>query len=311
MIRKLLNPAFIVCLVVLAGSTVGINAAVSKLKLYLRKLPIEPERQTRSIPAETATWKQLGQDHLESHEIAKELGTDNTVSRVYVAKKPIAGGGKYAQQIVEVHLPYYTGMVDTVPHVSERCMTGNGWIINTGSKVVPVELDDSSWRRARNLPTGYKGPPTVSSARLPNDFSDSPGTEVHLPYDLVAANPEKDDLHNRTVPLRVTDFLEPGSKQVIYVGYFFIANNRLASSAEDVRLLAFDLRDDYAYYLKVQLSSPTAASEREFVALAQSILSEMLPEIMRCVPDWVDVDGKRAAGKASGAQERARTPGGG
>jgi hypothetical protein len=60
-------------------------------------------------------------------------------------------------------------------------------------------------------------------------------------------------------------------------------------SAEQVRLLAFNLTDDYAYYLKVQITSGGVESPQELASLAGSLLDDLLGEIMRCVPDWTEV----------------------
>jgi hypothetical protein len=54
-------------------------------------------------------------------------------------------------------------------------------------------------------------------------------------------------------------------------------------------VLAFNLTDDYAYYLKVQVGSTDAASAAELGELASTLLSDLLGEIMTCVPDWTKV----------------------
>ncbi len=63
--------------------------------------------------------------------------------------------------------------------------------------------------------------------------------------------------------------------------------------AEEVRFLAFDLRNDYAFYLKVQFNSQSVSSYDEFAAVSSSLLSELLPDLMLCVPDWVEVQNGR------------------
>jgi len=60
--------------------------------------------------------------------------------------------------------------------------------------------------------------------------------------------------------------------------------------AEGVRTLAFDLRSDYAYYLKVQFTSGAVSSSEELARQAGDLLEDLLPEIMRCVPDWIEVE---------------------
>ena len=69
----------------------------------------------------------------------------------------------------------------------------------------------------------------------------------------------------------------------------FIANGGLSTTAEGVRLLAFNLTDDYAYYLKVQFNSARATSPEELATQAGMLLDELFPDLMRCVPDWTKV----------------------
>ena len=57
-----------------------------------------------------------------------------------------------------------------------------------------------------------------------------------------------------------------------------------------MRSLAFDLTSDYAYYLKVQATCGTVDSKTEHAAVSASLIGELLPEIMRCVPDWIEVE---------------------
>jgi hypothetical protein len=288
--RSLRSPAFIVSLLLLAGATAGLHAAIGALGIYLKKLPIEADRTMVQVPTETASWKQVGKDHREDPDVEKTLGTVNYVTRMYIEKSPADGK---APRLLEVHLPYYTGTVDTVPHVAERCMVGGGWQISTGSKVLPVVLDESAWRRAE---PGDPEHPYLTSARLPNGaYSSAPGVEVHLPFELICGSTQ-DGQRRNTVDLRITDFVEPNSGARVFVGYFFIANGRLASSAEQVRTLAFDLKADYAYYLKIQVSSPQARTAEDLADTAGSLLSELMPEIMRCVPDWVEVEQRKRGG---------------
>ena len=68
------------------------------------------------------------------------------------------------------------------------------------------------------------------------------------------------------------------------------SNGGWVASAEGVRLLAFDLKVDYAFYLKVQIDSADVQSPDELAALAGSLLDDLLGEIMTCAPDWTKVE---------------------
>lgn len=278
--RILLNPAFLTAVVLLAGAGLGLRAVVASRQWYLTKLPIHAEggRAVQAIPPETERWTRVGTDRQESDAMVEELGTTNYLNRLYVSRDPVPGiGARPEPVLVDLHLAYYTGLIDTVPHVPERCMTGSGWEITGASTVVPIPLDRSRWAPDPSAPPEMQG--RVMTARLPSDprYTDAPGTRVRLPLD-----PE-------SLSIRVTRFQNPRTGDSMYAGYFFIANGGTVASAEGVRLLAFDLRDDYAYYLKVQFSSVQARSAEELAAMAGALLDDLLPEIMRCVPDWVKV----------------------
>lgn len=272
-VRPFACPAFVAAFVILAVSVVAVHGAVVMLGLQLRKLPIEApgNRRVQAVPTETASWRRVGSDAQMSADLVKELGTENYLSRVYA---PRDGQGPR----VELHLAYYTGMIDTVPHVPERCMVGAGWELRATPRLVRLPLDQSRWRQEPAEASGAGSGPggVIHTARLDVLRSDATVERVRLPR-----NPGEIDM-------LVTEFGYGQARQL--AGYFFVANGGHASSAEGVRLLAFDLKERYAYYLKVQVSSMEVADAEELARHAASLLDELLPEIMRCVPDWVDVE---------------------
>jgi hypothetical protein len=279
--RALRNPAFVTALLVLSVCAIGMGAAIRAYGVYLRKLPIyAPEgRLLRAVPTETANWKRVGPDvFIEDQDTLAVLGTSNYVTRTYQRRtEPGAGPGP----ALVFHAAYYTKQIDTVPHVPERCWTGSGMMLVGGPWVVGIPLDASNWRPHPDATSEEIG--HVFTAPLSNQHSDAGGRRVRLPRDLTP---------DRPLRLRATAYGAPGGR-TLYGGYFFIANGGWAPSANDVRLLAFDLRDDYAYYLKVQVSSVDVGSAQELAGLAGSLLDDLLGEIMRCVPDWIEVEGGR------------------
>jgi hypothetical protein len=272
--------AFIFAVVVLFGCAAGLSAAISALKINLKKLPITVRPQCSSIPVQTASWKQLRQDELMKAEVLETLGTHNYLSRWYVERKPAEGKQPRA---VQVHLAYYTGMVDTVPHVPDRCFVAGGADMIGGPWTTPVRLhglesqwvEDSSAAADAAKALDAKNV-KIYSTRL-GENSAAPGNSVRLPRGIEALD------------MRAFEFKQPGMTAPTYAGYFFIANGGLTSLAQDVRLLAFDLKSDYAFYLKVQFMSFDVQSQEELAQLAGSLLDELLPDIMLCVPDWTDV----------------------
>jgi len=267
--------------IVMIGATAGIGSYIKFADLHMQKIPIYPEnnRQVSAIPTETENWIRLGSDRISSSEIIETLGTQNYVSRDYIrkdsqdTKDPI---------VVELHAAYYTGMIDTVPHVPERCFVGGGLQQSESSRNIPLDLDTSSWRHDSSVPSELAGLSSeLYSVRLSNNrkWTDAPGVRVRLPRDVTPDN---------ELLMRSSEFIL-GDGRKIYAGYFFIANGGTKANANEVRTLAFNLTDDYAYYLKVQVNCVTADTMDEFVEYSGQIISDLIGEMMRCTPDWVDV----------------------
>ena len=266
---------------IMLGSTLGIGAYIKFADLHMQKIPIYPKnnRQVSAIPAETEHWIRVGSDKISSTEIVEVLGTQNYLSRDYVRKDSLETDSPV---VVEFHAAYYTGMIDTVPHVPERCFVGGGLQQSVSPRNIQLKLDTSSWRVDESVPAEYAGlAGKLYTTRLSNDraMTDAPGIRVRLPRDVTPEN---------TVTMRCSEYLV-GDGNKIYAGYFFIANGGTKANANEVRTLAFNLSDDYAYYLKIQVNCVTADSVEEFAVYAGEIISDLLGEVMRCTPDWTEV----------------------
>ncbi|MCC6229512.1 MAG: exosortase/archaeosortase family protein [Phycisphaerales bacterium] len=275
--RSMRRPAFVLTSAIMLGAAIGLQAIVSVGGFYMTKKAIQPDTSEgrrgillQGLPVETLSWKREGSDSVMTKENLEELGTSNQVSRWYV--KPAAS--KEDKPIaVELHGAYYTGMIDTVPHVPERCMVGAGWELKKTWPDVKVPLKMERWRPVKDAPAELAG--KVMEAPVLNKWG---AVERWVAMPIGA-----EDLR-----LRVSEFVGPKG-QTLFSGYVFIANGGLSTTAEGVRLLAFNLTDDYAYYMKVQFNSARAASPEELAAQAGMLLDELFPDLMRCVPDWTKV----------------------
>lgn len=272
-----LSPHFVVAMVVLLIGAAGLSAALRFTGTHLQKLPIEPQSGLRfhTLPTETQSWEQYGIDPPPlSAEVIEELGTENYISRRYVEKNPADGR---QPNVFDLHCAYYTGMIDTVPHVPERCFVGGGMTIDgAAGAVTRIPLDLSRFTPDPTVDPAL-GLGTILRGRT-DEFSTQPGpgVRVRMPSNL-------EDLS-----LNVTRFSDQTGASLL-AGYFFIANGAVAPRAEHVRLLAFRNSDVYAYYAKVQFTSPTVDTPEELAEIAASFLNEMLPDIMVRTPDWVEV----------------------
>jgi len=273
--RFVRRPAFVVCAGVLIASAATLNSVVSAMNLQLRKLPIEVDRQLHALPTETANWIRIAPDRVETAEMVKALGTTNYITRVFGRKDEDGRFGRNAPWL-ELHASFYTGTIDPVPHIPERCLVGGGWMQGTRTVNVDVPIDTTGWVEARDVPEVYRG--RVMSAPFDRRYTDSGLTRIALP---IGAD---------RVRMRVTSFIEPNSDRSVFAGYFFVANHEAVTSAEDVRSKSFNLTTRYAYYTKVQFMTSSVSSEGELVTLAGELLSELWPELARCLPDWYGLD---------------------
>ncbi|MDX2114162.1 MAG: exosortase-associated EpsI family protein [Planctomycetota bacterium] len=284
-----------VALAVLVASALGLGSIISALKLQLNKMPIQPRSGLKfhTLPTELAGWKMV-RDEVMSAEGLAELGTENYVTRWYVGVDA-AGKPVEPEVAVQLHAAYYTGMIDTVPHVPERCLVGGGMEYAGATRTVPVPIDMSRLVPDPDLPPLADGSRvwTARNARVPS--------RVRLPIGV-----EK-------LQMRVTPFRDAQAKQSLFAGYFFLANGGVAPSADDVRLLAFRLQDDYAYYAKIQFLSPTVESAEELAEIAGRMLDDLFPDLMLRVPDWVEVtegryppDNPRGASASAGGASSSR-----
>lgn len=266
-------PALLVGLLTLTASAMALGTLLSAMKIHLKKLPIEARDGIKlhtlpsSFPRAKPRWEQARPDEIVSAEAGAELGTDNYVTRWYRR----IGDPPDRQILLQLHCAYYTGMIDTVPHVPERCFVGGGMEFAADSVIVPVSLDLNRLIPDRDAPLDEQGLPVLMGR------SDETHSRVRMPRGI------------QDLKMKATSFRDQSAKAAIIAGYFFIANGGVVASANDVRLLAFGLTDDYAYYTKVQFMSPTAQTPEELAELAADMLNDMLPELMRRLPDWVEV----------------------
>ena len=282
--RTIFTPAFFVAFGVLLVSALGFGRLIQAYGIHLRKEAIYPPdgRLVSTLPSETDSWVQVGADEMMSEEILDELGTKNTVSRRYVQKESAMAPDQDEPHVVVFHAAYYTGMIDTVPHVPERCFVGGGMQKSSASEILPLPIGMDEWVEDTSVPESSRGPTgTVYTAPTSWRFSDRKGYRVRMPRGVGPGHPLR---------MMISEFRGQSDDRALFAGYFFVANGGTVASAEGVRSLAFDLTSDYAYYLKVQATCGTVDSKTEHAAVSASLIGELLPEIMRCVPDWIEAE---------------------
>jgi hypothetical protein len=276
--------AFVALMIVFGVGFATIPIVIAQLEIYLRKEAVPLAADLSTLPVPLGPWSRARdsegrpiKDGIFGAEMIESLGTDKYLDRKYQSDG----------ELLIVHVAYYTGMIDDVPHVPERCWDAAGLSQSMVATVFDVEVDypgattDGS---PVNAATGRPYPRIESIDAVGNVVP------VHLPIGNQGG----------IVQMTVTEFEnvpgDPSSRQV--GGYFFIANGRIAPSARDVRFMAFDPNEKYAYYCKVQLSytgrlitgEPDDAVVQRFLQAAEDLLPRLIPEVMKCLPDWPSVE---------------------
>ncbi len=144
--RSRLAFGIVAALMIIAA--IGLNASVASLRLTFRKLPVPPASPMIAISPKLGPWLQASVDKAVSPDFEHELGTGEYVFRDYIdtrrlspadqelfrkatleERQQMAGKIYAADPRAKVHfaVTYYTGSVDTVPHVPERCFAADGF----------------------------------------------------------------------------------------------------------------------------------------------------------------------------------------
>ncbi|MBT4584524.1 MAG: exosortase [Phycisphaerae bacterium] len=259
---------FVIVIGLLTTSAVALQVGVQALNVYLHKEAVYPRQDLAVIPSSLGPWKSVGEDSRFDKAGVEALGTDMYLSRNY--SNPVS-----AAPMVQLHIAYYTGQIDAVPHVPDRCMVAGGFIPLTAEPVtVSIDVGDKSW--------------------LLDAENELDGTQI--PY-VTKLNPVigKEEIIHMPLgefEIRTTEFSHPelGDDRVI-AGYFFVANGKTTAYPEQIRLLAFNPASKYAYYCKVQF---TIRGNQHFTIddyseIVSDLSKELMPDIMACLPDWVEV----------------------
>lgn len=228
--------------------------AVNKINgVVLLKHPIELRNPLYRLRGDFGNWKWVGEDPELPPEQLEVLGTEEYISYDFLDRNAKPGSPAFQ---VKLHVTYYTGNPDTVPHVPERCIIGGG-ATGVGQSYPTLNLEGPQYRE---VPRGFD----VGSIVL--------GQDVFMPDLQINATlfqyhwPENPD-------------------RTISVIYFFIANHKFLASPDLVRLHGFDPRDQYSYYCKVEVGLGNIPDPEVAVQRASDFLSKLLPEVMGCLPD--------------------------
>jgi hypothetical protein len=228
------------------------------------------------LPVEIDGWKRAGDDRRFDAAGVEALGTELYLSRTYVHRNKLLPP-------IQLHIAYYTGQIDAVPHVPDRCMVAGGYVPLTPEPMtLKLEMNKEGWQ--------------VETAQSSDE----------LVYPTLVNEGELIRLPIGEFELRTTEFSHPQlGDQHVFAGYYFIANGKTTAYPEQIRLLSFDRTSSHSYYCKIQftIQGSSQFTTEKFNTIVSSFSSSLLPEIMRCLPDWVEVSQSKNNNDAQVNQE--------
>lgn len=278
------QPRFLVAAGVLLVCAVGFNAAAEYLQVNFRKLPV-PMRVRALDDAEQGVpaviggrWVQVSEDRPLSGDVEKALGTKQYLNRIYVDQAAVHRtaddlrklGPKQVNELVfelkqrqpdavmSVHVAYYTGLVDTVAHIPDRCMVADGYR-PTGYDVKPgpAEYADGRARDLRYRFITFED--TTAMARVTRN--------VGYLFQVNGAYTED--------PLEVRRRL-----QYLLEKYGYYAKVELMTEQAGAAAAAAAAKPDSPAALDARARSGKAMDD---------FLSALVPHVERCLPDWAQV----------------------
>ena len=249
----------------LGVSAAGQHSVLAWQKAVLFKKEVPARHELSRLPLQEGPYRFVQDLPISSEEI-EALGTDEFISRIYENTSLSEGE---PGRLIRLHVTYYTGMVDTVPHVPDRCFVAAG--------IDSVALSDQTIALSPEIftPADGGGFKAESTLRAPVATADGERRRITVPDRDIATK-------------RFTYRSEPTAPDQ-HVTYFFAANGKFLASPNAVRLQGFDIRDQYSYYAKVEVALIGVDDPVDVAKGTAQFLDAFLPDIMACFPDWEQV----------------------
>jgi hypothetical protein len=143
-IRWGVQPAFVICVVVLIVAAAGMSVAQKQLGLYLKKEPLPLAKPLEQLDeAKLAPYVVVERLKIENDDILESLGTTDYIQ--WVLDDPSEAIDSPVRRVL-LFVTYY-GRPDRVPHVPEECYTGGGY--------QRLATGDVKFRLDRDIPGRY------------------------------------------------------------------------------------------------------------------------------------------------------------
>ena len=123
-VKQYTQPAFLICVAVLALAASGLSFMQSHFKLWLKKEPIALKKSLDLLDeSRLGPFTVIKKVKIESNDIIDSMGTEDYLQWVLVDNEadPQSPTSRFL-----LFITYY-GKADSVPHVPEECYTGGGF----------------------------------------------------------------------------------------------------------------------------------------------------------------------------------------
>jgi hypothetical protein len=191
--NALRDRGFVVAALILLVAAAGLNASVGALRLHFQKVSVPLRRPLADLPEKLGPWVQVSKDQPLNPDMEHELGTDKYIFRDYVDSRIVPQSVieqftnrnynermamfneirlKNPRAVMNLAVTYYTGLVDTVAHIPDRCYIADGY--------QPVEYKIvNDWSAFQDRP----GRSTAGDARYIN-FEDQTAERKAIPKNV-------------------------------------------------------------------------------------------------------------------------------
>jgi len=124
LVRGLLEPRFILCVVLLAACGAGLQLTKKKLGMWFHKQALPLKQPLTNLNKEALAPYRLLKSHTIDAEVLDSLGTKQYIQ--WFLEDPELPRND-PRRVMVLFVTYYTGIRDPVPHVPEVCYLGGGF----------------------------------------------------------------------------------------------------------------------------------------------------------------------------------------
>ncbi len=165
-IKHYMQPAFLICVAILAMAGAGMSVAIKSFGIYLKKDPLPLKKSLDFLDEKgLASYKVVSKDKIESKDIVDSLGTEDYIQWVM---EDLDAPANSAARYCSLFITYYE-LPDRVPHVPEECYMGSGFqrlasdsvTFGLGTQKIPARYivftgtDSVHWQKSTKFPVLY------------------------------------------------------------------------------------------------------------------------------------------------------------